>query len=592
MRWLDSNLDALTKWLNGRVHSLKQARQPYEELWGDIRKIFEPALGKYLIGDDIDTWQEGAKREDEEIFNSTPRIKLHRLAAGLQSGITNQATSWFRFAAQDVKEEKSSRVREYLDKGTEYIQSVLARSNVYPTLDQIYLRLGAFGNACAILVPDEEFDVRLILCDEGSYYIAENAKGRVDTCLRIMRMTLAQARDEFEIDNLPEWAVKRIEAGAEEELITIQNLIYPVVDGPDISADILPDREFASIYWMAGSVVSNTKATDTTKHILDIRSYAYNPIIAPRWSIRGTTAYGCGPAQIGLPDAKELQVLELTKLKLCEFEADPALLVPASMRGQAINSGPGGINYYNDVLGQQGSALPVQRLFQTQASIEAVQVVIQECEHRLSQIFYTDLLAMMLNQDITPRQMTAREVNERASERVSLLGPVLTRLNNDLLQPLVTGIWHICMDNAVENLEELGYDQTGLLDYPSQNGEPKVEFVSKLHIEQQASDRLVGLYRLQEFATGLAQIDPAIIRKLDAAKMLDEAARSLNEHGAVRDQSTYEKIMAQDAKMQQQQLAMQQQQIDAQSVRDLAGAKMTDGETALELLAADKGGLG
>ena len=589
MRMLDSNLDELTKWLNIRESSLKRAREPYEQLWKDIREIYEPALGKHLIGEDIDTWQEGAKREDEKIFNSTPRIKLHRLAAGLQSGITNQATSWFKFASKDRKAEFSARVREYLDKGTEYIQGVLARSNVYPTLDQIYLRLGAFGQACAILVPDEDAEVRLILCDEGSYYIAENSRGRVDTCLRTMRMTLAQCADEFGADSLPDWASKRLADGNDEELITCYNLIYPASDGPDISKDNL--NEFASIYWTTGASNHAVKHNQYSKHILDIRGYSYNPIIAPRWSVRGTTSYGCGPGQIGLPDAKELQVLELAKLRLVELESNPSLLVPASMRGQAINSGPGGIVFYNDVLGQQGKQA-INRLFETRASIEAVQVVITECEHRLSQIFYTDLLAMMLNQDITPRQMTAREVNERASERVSLLGPVLTRLNNDLLQPLISGVWRLCIQRAESNEAQLGYDYSGLLDFPTGSEEPKIEFVSKLHVEQQASDRLIGLYRLQEFATGLAQVDPSVIRKLDAAKMLDEAARSLNEHGAVRDQAEYEQMMQAEAQMQQQQLAMQQQQVDAQTVRDLAGAKLTDGETALELLAADKGGLG
>lgn len=591
MRWLDSNLHELNMWLSKRVSSLKQARQPYEQLWKDIREFYEPALGKYLIGEDINTWQKSAKREDEKIFNSTPRIKLHRLAAGLQSGITNQATSWFKFGAKDRKSEKNRRVREYLDKSTEYVQSVLARSNVYSILDQIYLRLGAFGNACAILVPDDDAIVRLILCDEGSYYIAENTRGRVDTCLRTMRMTLSQAAEEFSVEALPEYARKRLDDGADEDLITIYNLIYPSANGPDLSRDIF-DREFASVYWTPASVVSSAKYNGADNHILDIRSYEYNPIIAPRWSIRGTTAYGCGPAQIGLPDAKELQVLELAKLRLCEMESDPALLVPASMRGQAINSGPGGINYYNDVLGQQGNAIPIQRLFQTQASIEAVQTIIVQIEQRISQIFYTDLLAMMLNQDITPRQMTAREVNERASERVSLLGPILTRLNNDLLQPLIKGVWHLCLDQASQFYADAGYDASGLLEFPNGEEEPDVEFVSKLHIEQQASDRLVGLYRLQEFATGLAQIDPQIILKLDSAKMLEEAARSLNEHGTVRDEKEYEKILSAQAQAQQQQVAMQQQQVDAQTVKDLAGAKLTDGETALELLAADKGGLG
>lgn len=583
-----SDKDKLIRWLNGRVRSLQQCREPYEALWQDIREIYEPALGKMLKGDDVDIWQANAARDDEKILNSTPRIKLHRLAAGLQSGITNQATSWFKFNTRDAKLEKQRTIREYLDKGTEYIQRIIARSNIYPTLDQIYLRLGAFGNACALLVPDEEAEVRMILCDEGSYYIAENSRGRVDTCLRVIRFTLAQLVDEFGFNCLPEWAKERLRKGGQEDLITVNNLIYPRHQGIDVDKDIMPGREFVSVYWIPRSTNNNSNGYDA---ILDIRSFDYNPIIAPRWSIRGTTAYGCGPGQIALADAKELQSLELAKLRLVEQESNPSLLVPASMRGAPIGAGPGEVSYYNDVSGQGQN--PIHRLFETRASIEAIQLVIQEVESRVSMMFFTDLFAMMLQVDTTPRQMTAREVNERASERVSLLGPILTRLNTDLLEPLVSAVWHICYNTAIERERTEGFDASGLINYPSSDNQtPQIEFVSKLHIEQQAADRLVGLYRLQEFATGLAQIDPNIIQKLDSAKMLEEAARSLNEHGVVRDQKEYEQIIQQQQQAQQQQMAMQQQQVDAQTVRDLAGAKFTDGSSALDMLAVDQGGLG
>lgn len=585
---LRTDTQKLLKWLNGRVRSLKQARVPYESLWQDIREIYEPALGKMLKGDDVDIWQANASRDDEKILNSTPRIKLHRLAAGLQSGITNQATSWFKFNTGDSKLERQRVIREYLDKGTEYIQRIIARSNIYPTLDQIYLRLGAFGNACAIIVPDDDAEVRMILCDEGSYYLAENSRGRVDTCLRTLRLTLGQLVDEFTSDALPEWAKERISKGGHEDLITVYNMIYPRHQGIDVDGDVMPGREFISVYWLPKS--SSKKHTETDA-ILDIRSFDYNPIIAPRWSIRGSTAYGCGPGQIALSDAKELQELELAKLRLVEQESNPSLLVPASMRGATIGAGPGEISFYNDVTGQGKN--PIHRLFETNASIEAIQLVIQEVESRVSMMFFTDLFAMLLNSDRTPREMTAREINERASERVSLLGPVLTRLNTDLLEPLVSAVWHICVSRAIDRENTEGVDDSGLLNYPGGIKEsPRIEFVSKLHIEQQAADRLVGLYRLQEFATGLAQIDPQIILKLDSAKMLEEAARSLNEHGVVRDQKEYEQIIQQQQQAQQQQMAMQQQQVDAQTVRDLAGAKFTDGSSALDMLAVEEGGLG
>jgi len=52
-------------------------------------------------------------------------------------------------------------------------------------------------------------------------------------------------------------------------------------------------------------------------------------------------------------------------------------------------------------------------------------------ENRIERSFYVDLFLMLANSD--RRQITAREIEERHEEKMLMLGPVLQRLNDELL---------------------------------------------------------------------------------------------------------------------------------------------------------------
>ncbi len=538
----------LRTWLDKRKQSLEAARTPFESLWRDIRLHYEPYLGKALIEGNPD--ERAAAREDEKIINTEPRILLHRMAAGLQSGITSQARQWFRLRCQDAKMSEAASVRAWLDRTTEAVNSMFNRSNVYPALDQIYLHLGCFGSSAALAMPDDETGMHVQVIDEGAYWFAENRRGRIDTLLRKIEMTLGNAAAEFGEGWLPTETAERIKNGRNEDRITIWNLVCPN-DGHKRFADVPKERQFVSIYWADGR-----KEADGNAGIVAIRSFGYNPIIAPRWFVFGS-AYGIGCGQIGLADAKQLQTLELDKLKMIEQEVDPAIVAPASMKDEPIYTGPGGVTYYPDTM-QSGRPV-VGRLFELRQQIEAVLLAITATEGRLSRTFYSDLFAMMINLNMRPKQMTAREVNELAAEKIALLGPILTRLNTDMLDPLVDAGFSILASSGelAEAPEEI------------QGQNLRVEYVSSLHMEQQSATRLSGLIRVAEFTGMMAQFVPTVVDKLDADQAVDIAAQTLAEHGVIRDDKTVAKIR--EERMRQQQAA-EQRAVDAQSMANIAKA--------------------
>jgi len=562
-----SDTQELRTWLNKRKSSLEQRRLPFESLWKDIREYYEPTLGKGLLEGSVD--EVAAKRDDEKILNTTPRLLLHRMGAGLQSGITNQSRRWFNFAALDNDLTEYSAVRQWLDSTAEAVSSAMNRSNVYPALDQTYLHLGQFGTAAGIIYPDDENTVHLRMIDCGNYWLGDDKRGRVTSVLERISMTLDQVVEEFGKGWTPDRIIERIKNGKGDERVTVWHLVQKHTR-PDLIKDIAKDRLFASVYWLDGDA-----SQDKNNGIIAIRSFSYNPIIAPRWATNGTV-YGIGCGQLGLGDTKQLQQLEADKLRLVEQEIDPAMAAPASMKDWPLQTGAGGITYYPDMQGKGG--VPITRMFETRAQIQPLLEAINATEQRLRQTFYADLFALMINLNMQPKQMTAREVNELSSEKVALLGPILTRLNTDLLNPLVDAVFAIAIKQGlVEEAPPI-----------LQGQELKVEYVSSLHVEQAAASRLTGLYKIAEFTGALAQIAPSAVDKLDVDQMVDVAATSLVEFGVVRDDKKVAALRQarheQEVQMAQAQAQAQQAKQMASAAKDLSQTPVGQGGTALDAI--------
>ena len=583
-----TNTAELSEFLKKRKASLEEMRRFVEPVWKDIRLNYEPSLGKALAErQDVDA--NDANREDESIITSLPRTLVSRMASGLQSGITNQARPWFKFASTDSKTEEVSKNRSWLAYATERVQAAMNRSNLYQSFDQIYMHLGQFGTAAALMFPDDESDLFVSVIDEGAYWIAENRRKRVDVLMRRQEFTISQLIDEFGEGWIPDRYVDRSEIdGRKEERVTVWNLVCPSAHFGGLIKDLASQMTFTSVYWVTGH-------TDSNDGILAIRGFDYNPIIAPRW-MQMDSVYGVGPGKIGLSDAKELQSLEKDKLKLVKQGVDPSLLAPDTMKNIPINSGPGGVTYYSMTSSMIGKAAPITRLFETQNQYEGVLSTIQSVEARLRAIFYADLFAMMVNLNMQPKQMTATEVNELATEKVALLGPILTRLNTDLLNPVVDGVWAIVVARDLREYRESGVGDNLATPPDDLSGQDlKVEYQSTLHAEQLSSARMNGIIRTVNGVLAVAQVDQSAIRMFDGKKAVVEIAKANFEGGVVRDLN---KVLEAEEAEAKQQAAMIQQQQDAQQLqsvsratKDLSQSKMGSGANALDLATQNNRGV-
>lgn len=496
---------ALRGWLNRRKSSLEDVRRRFEPLWKDVRRWIEPSFGKALLDRD-DRDASASEREDGDIINSEPRLCVERYAAGMQSGITNEAQAWCSIVAKNVDDEtaRDRDVNEWCASATRAVLDAFRFGNFYATSNNVYPHGALFGTSCMmVLRGDEPGDVHFHLIDEGDYWIAEDRFGEVTVLMRRMSMTLSQAADEFMAGRLPETWRRRIEEGREEERVTVWNLVCPN-DGSSRFADVPRDRPWASVYWVDGAAGGGNDG------ILDVRSYTYKPMAVMRQRNCGSV-YGKGIGETSLPDCKELQKLEEIETRMIANEAMPPMLAPSSMKGVPINMYPGGTTFYDGIGG--GSA-PVQRLFETREGIGVVDEKIRTITDRIGRFWYNDLFAMMLQVNQANRsQRTATEVSELAGEKVTLLGPVLTQMDA-FLNDVVDAVFMILLSDGVipEAPAPLRLGQMQV----------SVEYTSTIHSEMKAALKMRAVNMLVQMLAMLAQAEPAVKDKVDFDKIIDE----------------------------------------------------------------------
>ena len=130
-----------------------------------------------------------------------------------------------------------------------------------------------------------------------------------------------------------------------------------------------------------------------------------------------------------LGDIKQLQHEQLRKAQGIDYQTKQPLQVPAYMKNRDVDSLPGGVTFVD---GQQGK---IETAFNVNLNLQHLLMDIQDVRGRINSSFYADLFLMLAN--ATDTRMTATEVAERHEEKLLMLGPVLERLHNELLDPLI-----------------------------------------------------------------------------------------------------------------------------------------------------------
>jgi hypothetical protein len=403
---------------NNRWSALKQERSSWLAHWEDISKHLLPRSGRYLLTD-----RNRGEKKHNLILDNTGTKALRILAAGMMSGMTSPSRPWFKLSVVDPDLAKYQPVKIWLGEVTTRVQDAMARSNVYRALHSLYEELGAFGTASAFVANDFENIIHLHTFTVGEYAIATNFKGEVDTLYREFEVTVGALVKEFGLASCSVDVQSCYQRGEYDKWVTVCHAIEPRTERDTSKRDAI-NMPWKSCYWEAGK----------TNSVLRDSGFKSYPCVSPRWLTSGGDIYGSSPAMDALGDIMQLQSEQRSKGKAIEYQSDPPIQVPSSMQNREVDFLPGGVTFYDPISGPQG----IRTAFDVPLDIRNLGLDIQDIRGRIHGAFFSDVFTMISQQD---GRMTATEVMERHEEKMLMLGPVVERLNNELLDPLVETVF-------------------------------------------------------------------------------------------------------------------------------------------------------
>ena len=482
--------DLLTRWGH-----LRAERATWWSHWQEITTYLLPRNGRYFEQD-----RNKGHRRHNSIYDNTGTRALRTLGAGMMAGATSPARPWFRLGTADPDLNRFTPVKLWLNDVTERMQLVFQKSNTYRTLHSVYEELGAFGTAGSIVLPDPKTAIHHYPVTIGEYAIATDYQGRVNTLYREFQKTVGETVREFGYKKCSTSVKNLYDRGSLDQWITIIHAIEPRDDRErDFKKKDNMNMAYKSCYFEQGG---------DGEDVLRESGYKEFPAVIPRWSIAGGDIYGNSPGMEALGDIKQLQHEQLRKAQGIDYQTKPPLQVPSYMKNRDVDSLPGGVTFID---GQQGK---IETAFNVNLNLNHLLADIQDVRQRINGSFYADLFLMLAN--ATDTRMTATEVAERHEEKLLMLGPVLERLHNELLDPLI--------DNTFNRMLEVGLIPPAPEEL--QGMELNVEFVSMLAQAQRA----IGTNSVDRYVNSMgmvAQMKPDVLDKLDSDAWADGYADML-----------------------------------------------------------------
>jgi hypothetical protein len=476
-----------------RWGQLKSERASWFAHWQELTSYILPRNGRYFRQD-----RDRGYRRHNNIYDSTGTRALRVLGAGMMSGATSPARQWFRLATPDPELNSYEPVKLWLDDVTKRMQRVFQKSNTYNALHQMYEELGTFGTAATILLPDYQSVIHHYPLTCGEYCISTDAKGRVCTLYREFEMTVSQVVKEFGLEKCSVSVQNMYRTGNLDQWVPVIHCIEPRADR-DMGKRDAKNMPWGSYYFEIGGEEGV---------FLRESGFQYFPALCPRWSVIGGDIYGNSPGMEALGDIKQLQHEQLRKAQAIDYQTKPPLQVPASMKNRDVETLPGGVSYYD------GQSNGIKTAFEVNLNLQYLLNDIMDCRERVRGSFYADLFLMLANTPNT--RMTATEVAERHEEKLLMLGPVLERLHNELLSPLVDITFTRMV--AAGALPPAPQELQGM--------DLNVEFVSMLAQAQRA----IGTNAVDRFVGNLgaiARMKPDILDKFDQDQWADVYADML-----------------------------------------------------------------
>lgn len=478
-----------------RHYELVGQRSTWETLWEDIARYVMPRKAGLFTKD-----SQPSVEDETYLFDATAVRANMVLANGQLSWMTPMESRWFSLEPPTAMESEDA-IKQWFKRCTEVVHGELARSNFYTEIHELYLDRGAFGTAAIMVEQGRTHALNFTKLDIGSFAVSEDEEGYVDTISREYEMTARQAALKFGPDALSDPMKADLANTKSYRKFTIVHMIYPRGPGEvSYGKKDGPNKPFASVY-----------VDKASKHVLLSSGFDEQPFFVTRYlKWKNSECYGYSPSWTALPEARQLNFLEKQLDSLAELSAFPRVLIPAGF-DQDIDLRAAGITYFDP---NNPNALP--REWGTTGRYDIGMNRAEQRRNAINEAFHVDLFKMFAQLE---KQMTAREVMERSSEKLIQFSPTFARMTTELFNPLLRRVFAILARQGKFPPPPQQLVMIGAIP------EPEINYNSRIALAIRQLENSAFI-RTSEMLLPYAQIKPEMLDNYDFDEISRDMARN------------------------------------------------------------------
>ena len=531
---------------------MKQTRSNWERMWQEIAEYMIPQRADFTVK------QSSGEQRREKIYEGTAVRALERSAAGLHNTLTSSAVPWFHLKVQRALQEDRD-VQLWIEEAERRLYDVFASpdSNFHPALHEFYLDLVGFGTGILYVVDEPGMGPRYRSYFLGQCFLMQDNLSRVDGVLRVYEHTARQLVQEYGEEGVPESVLRSYNSKDENKKFECLHCVKKRRNH-DVNAVGNLNMPWMSVYILMDQ-----------KHVLRESGFEEFPYIVSRWSRNSEELYGRGPGTSALPDVKMINLMEKVGLKALQKMVDPPLLVPDDGFLNPVRTQPGGLNYYRAGLGRDDRIIPLQ----TGGRLDLNESKIGQVRESINKTFFLDLLELPgpTAADGDVMRFSATEINARQRDRLSVLGPIVSRQEVEFLAPMVMRTLGVMESNGM-----LSPAPPALM-----NADFRVEYANPVSISMRTGE-LNSIAQLIQFLLPIAQIDPSVVQRFNTGRIAELGAEILRVPPSVlRTEEEMQELMLAQRQAQEEQMLLQSNLQVAEADNLVSQSRRNDAQAGL-----------
>ncbi len=467
-------------------------------------------------------------------INPAATLSLERAAGGLTTGMTPEGQPWKNLKVDDKKLMEAPGVREHLSQRSDLIDTALRLGGFYQAIHTCNIELLGFPGMLLFADNSVKTLVRFESCTFGTYAIALDEEGNLDTVVRRIRYSAKQLEKKYTREKLTQ-STKELLDTAPYTKVDVIHLVKPRDKRESGKIDNLNMKYSSTMY--EASVTGEEDST--TMDVLSESGFHEMPYFFAPYMRVGASDYGMSPGHLLIGHSKQLNETERQKLVALQKINNPPMKKPSNFKGN-LNVGPAAENAVS-------SSDPKGLAPLYEVPVQGYQYALQEIQDvmlRIAAVAKADLFYDLPN-EMRPKDMTATEYMERKRERMQQIAPVISIYEPNILDKVIQRV-----HNVLDRAGMFGPPPPALVEA----GQIEIEYVSTIakalrQVGAEATRSLLldvsGMVKIQTEAGGPVTVH----HKIDFGQAVDEIATGVGAPvGVIRDDVEFEKLVAADAK--------------------------------------------